>query len=128
MLGRRGFIGGVAALVGVLLGRRSAATDVLCDKPGPEVRDIPVAEFYTATCTACGHRWPLRPHPPASFAGKDLGFRFCGTGSDGDRYVFSLCPNCGKDWIGDLGFSGAISRGPECLQASQHYEWDDDDE
>ena len=78
-----------------------------------------------AECKRCGHTWVCRPHRPASLAGKDL---FRGCGSDGDRYVFALCPGCGEEWIGDLGFSGGISPGPECLQASQHYEWDDEDD
>ena len=43
------------------------------------------------------------------------------------QYLLVRCPKCGEEWMADFGFSGAISRGPECLQASQHYEWDDDD-
>ena len=95
------------------------------DPSTPELPGALPAGYLKATCKRCGLTWCFRPHRPASLAGKDL---FRGTGSNGDRYVFALCPDCGEEWIGDLGFSGAISRGPECLQASQHYEWDDEDE
>lgn len=78
VVSRRGFIGGTAALVGVLLGRRSAATDVAHEKPAAEhhwckvcQRRIPV-EFPTeggwhmgAVCSECGEPFYVKMLPPS---------------------------------------------------------------
>jgi len=89
--------------------------------------DLHRKHFRQAECNRCGHVWPVKipeVSPSECLAGSC--FPPVG-GASGCRYLQAKCPNCGEECLCDLGFTGAISRGPECLQASQHYEWDDED-
>lgn len=126
MLGRRGFIGGLVGLAtgclawlrgahaepAVATFRHGGTWDCGSSLPFVDEDSDPAAEHTNATCQACGCKWLVKI-PQAQGM---------------DRYVYGLCPLCKQEWIGDLGFSGAIQQPPMHLRAAQHYNWDDDGE
>jgi len=119
MLNRRGFIGGLVALVGACFPwvRKTKAGPMPASLPPELPGGAPLADFYRATCQACDHTWRFNPSHllpltcPACGEKWMQNRRWCNLcqrtiyfpqDSHGLPEIGHPCPACGQKWFGIL--------------------------